>query len=79
MTWRPTSWTEHRDPGMGKRGVYEYEYLMRVKGSRLQKNSFFTMSLDLDSLRVYVPAPGSQDRRCVRRGSLGVSHCLAAP
>ena len=73
MTWRPTSWTEHRDPGMGKRGVYEYEYLIIVKACKRVLNRFFTMSLDLDSLCVYVPAPGSQDRRCVRRCSLGVS------
>jgi hypothetical protein len=70
LTWRPTSWTEHRDPGMGKRGVYEYE-LAGCK--RILISRFFSTSLDLDSLRVYVPAPGSQDRRCVRRCSLGVS------
>ena len=34
MTWRLTSWTEHRDPGMERRCVYEYEYLIIVKAAK---------------------------------------------
>ena len=76
MTSKPTSWTEHRDPGMGRQCVYEYE-LAACK--RILISRFYNV-------------PGSGLATCLRAGSRFpgpavreavlarcVAHCLASP